>query len=246
MSTATEPAAGRTPGVLPGLATIVGFLVCVEIASGILQGFYTPIFSDIARHLDIHDADVNWFEAAQLVVSALVVPVLARLGDLVGHRNVLLLSTAVTAVASWCVAFSPSFATFLVAWAIQGFYVVWLPLEVSLIHRRTADTGAQTRLTRRAASFLVAALELGVILGAATSGALVTSMRMTLLLTVPAIAVTICLVVVWFGVKPTPPVATGTLDLRGFGLVTVAIGLVMTGLILVRIQGPGSGLPWVV
>ncbi len=43
------------------------------------------------------------------------------------------------------------FTTFLVAWAIQGFYVVWLPLEVSIIHRRTADTGAQARLTRRAA-----------------------------------------------------------------------------------------------
>jgi MFS family permease len=236
----------RATSGLPGLGTVVGFLVCVEIASGILQGYYTPIFSDIARHLDIKDADVNWFEAAQLVVSALVVPVLARLGDLVGHRNVLLLSTAVTAVASWGVAFSPTFATFLVAWAIQGFYVVWLPLEVSIIHRRTAATGAQTRLTRRAASFLVAALELGVILGAATSGALVTSMRMTLLLTVPAIAVTICLVVVWFGVKPSPPVATGRLDLRGFGLVTVAIGLVMAGLILVRIQGPGSAPPWVV
>ena len=59
---------------------------CVELASGILQGYYTPIFSDIADHLSIHDADVNWFEAAQLVVSALVVPLLARLGDLVGHR----------------------------------------------------------------------------------------------------------------------------------------------------------------
>ena len=86
---------------MPGLATIVGFLVCVEIASGILQGYYTPIFSDIADHLSIADADVNWFEAAQLIVSALVVPLLARLGDLIGHRQVLLLSTAVTALASW-------------------------------------------------------------------------------------------------------------------------------------------------
>ena len=137
---------------MPGLATIVGFLVCVEIASGILQGYYTPIFSDIADHLSIADADVNWFEAAQLVVSALVVPLLARLGDLVGHRQVLLLSTAVTALASWAVAFAPNFTPFLIAWAIQGFYVVWLPLEVSIIHRRTAETGAQARLTRRAAA----------------------------------------------------------------------------------------------
>jgi MFS family permease len=232
--------------VLPGLATVVGFLVCVEIASGILQGYYTPIFSDIARHLSIRDADVNWFEAAQLVVSALVVPVLARLGDLIGHRQVLLISTAVTALASWAVAFAPTFTTFLVAWAIQGFYVVWLPLEVSIIHRRTAGTGAQARLTRRSAAFLVAALELGVILGALTSGALVEATSMTFLLMLPAIAVSACFVVVWFGVAATPPAATGRLDLVGFGLVTVSIGLVMAGLILVRLQGPGNPLPWLV
>ena len=242
----TAPAAtATTPRVPAGLWGIVGFLVCVELASGILQGYYTPIFSDIADHLSMRDADVNWFEAAQLVVSALVVPMLARLGDLVGHRRVLLISTAVTAGASWAVAFSPTFATFLVSWAIQGFYVVWLPLEVSIIHRRTADSGAQARLTRRAAAFLVAALELGVIVGAVTSGAVVGTTSMTVVLMVPAVAVTACFAVVWFGVAETPPVSTGRLDLRGFGLVTFAIALVMTGLILVRLEGPGSPAPWV-
>ena len=235
------------PPTRTGLWTIVGFLVAVEVSSGILQGYYTPIFSDIARHLDIHDADVNWFEAAQLVVSALVVPLLARLGDLVGHRTVLLLSTAVTALASWAVAFSPSFTTFLVAWALQGFYVVWLPLEVSIIHRRTAGTGRQSALTRRAAAFLVAALELGVIVGALTSGALVDGggVSMTTVLMLPAVAVSLCFLVVWFGIAPTPPAGHGRVDWAGFGLVTVAIGLVMAGLILVRLQGPSSLGTWV-
>ena len=241
MTTIARPTTPRT-----GLWTVVGFLVGVEIASGILQGYYTPIFSDIARHLSIHDADVNWFEAAQLVVSALVVPLLARLGDLIGHRNVLLISTAVTAVASWAVAFAPSFSTFLVAWALQGFYVVWLPLEVSIIHRRTAGTGRQTVLTRRAAAFLVAALELGVIAGALAAGVLVDggSMSMTGVLMIPAVAVSLCFFVVWFGVAATPPVGHGAVDWRGFGLVTLAIALVMGGLILVRLQGPGSWAAW--
>jgi MFS family permease len=241
----TAPVATTTvPRVPVGLWTIVGFLVCVELASGILQGYYTPIFSDIADHLSMRDADVNWFEAAQLVVSALVVPMLARLGDLVGHRRVLLISTAVTALASWAVAFSPTFATFLIGWAIQGFYVVWLPLEVSIIHRRTAGSGAQTRLTRKAAAFLVAALELGVIIGAVTSGAIVAGTSMTVVLMVPAVAVTACFAVIWFGIAETPPVATGRIDVRGFLAITVAISLVMTGLILVRLEGPGAVAPW--
>ena len=157
-----------------------------------LQGYYTPIFSDIADHLGIADADVNWFEAAQLIVSALVVPPLARLGDLVGHKKVLLLSTAVTALGSWVLAFAPGFTTFLIGWAVQGAYVVWLPLEIAIIHRRTAGTGRQALLTRRAAAILVGALELAVIIGALTSGALVEATSMAFLLALPAIVVTAC------------------------------------------------------
>src|SRR6476661_1563730 len=121
--TAAARAVARSP-----IAKVVGFLICVELASGVLQGYYTPIFTDIARHLSIKDADVNWFEAAQLIVSALVVPLLARLGDLIGHKKVLLLSSAVTALGSWILAFAPSFTTFLIGFAIQGAYVVWLPM----------------------------------------------------------------------------------------------------------------------
>ncbi len=226
------------------LLRIVGFLVCVEIASGILQGYYTPIFSDIATHLGIQDADVNWFEAAQLIVSALCVPLLARLGDLIGHRKVLLISTAITALGSRILAFAPSFTTFLIGWAIQGAYVVWLPLEIAIIHRRTANTGRQALLTRRSAAVLVGALELSVIIGALTSGALVEATSMTVLLMLPAIAVTICFVVIWFGIEDLPGRATGGIDWVGFIMITGVLGVLMAGLIVIRLEGVGSVLAW--
>jgi MFS family permease len=229
------------------LATIVGFLVCVELASGILQGYYTPIYKDIAGHLDISDASVNWFEAAQLIVSALAVPLLARLGDLIGARNVLLLSTGVTALGSWVLAFAPTFTTFLIGFAIQGAYVVWLPMEVAIVYRRTSLPGLVTRrnlLTRRAAAILVGALELSVIIGAVTSGAIVDSTSMTVVLMLPAIVVTAVLVVIWFGIERDPPGSGGGIDLGGLALVSLSIGLVMGGLIAIRLQGPGHPLGW--
>lgn len=227
-----------------GLAAIVGFLVCVELASGVLQGYYTPIFSDIADHLGISDADINWFEAAQLIVSALVIPPLARLGDMVGHKKVLLLSTAVTALGSWIVAFAPGFTTFLIGFAVQGAYVVWLPLEVAIIYRRTSDTGRQNLLTRRAAAILVGALELAVIIGALTSGALVEATSMTFLLAVPAIVVTVVFFVIWFGIEDVPGTSEGGMDLGGLALLTAALGLVMAGLVVIRLDGPGSVPAW--
>jgi MFS family permease len=183
------------------------------------------------------------------VASALVVPPLCRLGDMVGHKKVLLLSTAVTALGSWVLAFAPSFTTFLIGWAIQGAYVVWLPLEISIIHRRSADngqgSGRQALLTRRGAAILVGTLELAVIIGALTSGALVESTSMELLLALPAIVVTVVFFVVWLGIEDSPGEGTGGgYDWGGLALVSVAIGLVMGGLIAIRLQGPDSLLPW--
>src|SRR5689334_7006634 len=138
---------------------LVGFLFLVELTSGILQGYYVPLVTQIAGSLHVTTADYNWTEAAQLLVSALVVPVLAKLGDMFGHKRILLVSTAVTALASWGLVLNGgSFAIFLIAFALQGFYVVWLPLEVALIFDRGRRTGTGASQTRRAAGFLVVAL----------------------------------------------------------------------------------------
>jgi MFS family permease len=246
VSTSSTDGEGSTADrtAVQGLATVIGFLVCVELASGVLQGYYTPIYKDIAGHLDIRDASVNWFEAAQLIVSALAVPLLARLGDLVGARNVLLLSTAFTALGSWILAFAPGFTTFLIGFAIQGAYVVWLPMEVAIVYRRTTGSGRRNQLTRRAAGILVGALELSVIIGAVTSGALVDATSMTVVLMIPAVVVSLVFVVIWFGIERDPARAGGRVDLGGLGLITLVIGFVMAGLIAIRLQGPGHPLGW--
>ena len=135
----------------------------------------------------------------------------------------LLLSTAVTALGSWILAFAPSFTTFLIGWAVQGAYVVWLPLEIAIIHRRTRDSGRQELLTRRGAAVLVGALELAVIIGALTSGLLVDAIGMNALLALPAIVVTAVFFVILFGIEDAPGESTGGIDWVGFGLVTLAI-----------------------
>src|SRR3712207_8028892 len=115
--TGTPRATGRIAGIGGGL---VGYLVFVEFTSGVLQGYYIPLLTDIARDLGVHDADVNWLEAAQLMLSAIAVPILAKLGDLHGHRRMLLASAAVVAASTVVLALARDFPLFLVAWAFQG------------------------------------------------------------------------------------------------------------------------------
>jgi MFS family permease len=226
---------------------VVAFLCLVELTSGILQGYYTPILTDIARHLGIHDADVNWFEAAQLMVSALAVPVLAKLGDMYGHRRVLLVSTLVTAAASWGVALAPDFWTFLAAWSFQGFYVVWLPLEIALVFSRVHQLPDGAARTRRAAGILVGALEFGVIAGALAAGVLVEVFagQLQLVLLVPALAVSACWFAIRFGVPESVERSGGRVDSGGFTLLAVGLLLITSGLTFMRLNGAGAWWPWV-
>lgn len=225
---------------MPRLAGgVVGGLAVVEFTSGVIQGFYTPLFSDIARRLSIHDADVNWLEAVQLLVSAIVVPLLARLGDMVGHKKVLVGTLIVTALASWGLVVAPTFPLFLAVWGAQGFYVVWLPLNVAIIYARARRLPNSADLTRRASGLIVVALQAGAIGGALVSGQLGTAFASSigLVLAVPAALVTLALLIVVFLVKDPGDRAGGTIDVRGAVLLSISLLALTGGLSLVRLAG---------
>ncbi|WEK14975.1 MAG: MFS transporter [Candidatus Microbacterium phytovorans] len=230
-------------------AGLIGWFILVEVVSGILQGYYVPLFSDIVVALDIHDSDVNWFEAAQLLLSALVVPVLAKLGDMYGHKRILLIAAVLTAGATWWLAFAGSFWTFLIAWALQGFYVVWLPLEIALIFERGRAQNRGVSLTRRAAGLLVVGLQAGAIIGALAAGRIfaATGGDLTLTLIVPAIAVTLVAVVIWLWVPESTPQPGRTLDTWGFVILAWGLLLITSALAWMRLIGEldlGDGV-WV-
>ena len=230
-----------------GAIGVVGVLAVVELASGVLQGYYVPQLTDIARALRIPDADVNWLEGGQLALSVVAVPILAKLGDLLGHRRVLLAALACTAVASLGLAFATaSFPLFLALWAVQGLYTAWLPLEVALIAHRSRTRPDPQATTRAGAGVVVAALEAGAIAGALAGGsaqALLGSLRAALL--VPGVLVAVAFLAVLIGVREVPDRAPGRLDARGAVLLGVALAVLTGALGLLRLQ-PGSTLGWAI
>jgi MFS family permease len=234
---------GSTAGITAGL---IGWLFFVEITSGVLQGYYVPLIPDLVRHLGVVDADFNWFEAAQLLLSALVVPILAKLGDLYGHKRILLVSTVLTAGASWWLVVAGDFWSFLAAWALQGFYVVWLPLEIALIFERGRRSGTGASQTRRAAGLLVVALEAGAIIGALSGGRILTALGgdIAVTLMLPAVAVTLVFFAILFGVPESEPLPGRTLDLAGFVLLSLALLLITSGLTFLRLNGPETWWVW--
>jgi MFS family permease len=235
--------AGRSGAIT---ASLIGFLFFVEFVSGILQGFYVPLIPDLVDYLDILDADFNIFEGSQLLLSALVVPILAKLGDMYGHKRILLVSTVLTAGATWWLAFAGDFTSFLIAWTLQGFYVVWLPLEVALIFDKGRRSGHAASVTRKAAAMLIVGLEAGAIAGAlggsavfgAFGGEELLRSAMPPTLMVPAIAVTLVFFVILFWVPESEPLPGRTLDWVGFSILTIGLLLITSGLTFLKFNGP--------
>lgn len=222
--------------------SLVGFLFLVELVSGILQGFYVPLIPELVAHLEINDGDFNWFEASALLLSAIIVPIFSKLGDMYGHKRMLLISTALTAAATWWLAFTGDFWSFLAAWSLQSFYVVWLPLEVALIFDRGRRTDTAASQTRRAAGFLVVALEAGAIIGALGASRVLRAVDGDIMLTLfaPAIAVTLVFFAILIGVPESEPQGRRKLDGVGFGLLSLGLLLITAGLVLLRLERLGG------
>ncbi|MCP2048740.1 MFS transporter [Paenarthrobacter histidinolovorans] len=205
-------------------AGAVGFLVVMELGSGILQGWLSPLFSSIGEHHGVSAASLNWISAAYLLATVLVVPLLSKLGDIHGHKRILMIATAIVAAASVLVAFAPNFELFLLGRAIQAPLAVFLPLEFAIVHQRDSERSG------RSIGRLVAALTLGATIGGLLSGIVldtVGSLPLTLLL--PAIFMALCIPGIAVFVKESPIRSKGKVDylgavLLGGGLVAVLGG----------------------
>lgn len=242
--------------------SIVGALFFVELVSGFLQGYYIPIIPDMVRWLHLNgagvdDANFNVFEGMQLLVAAIVVPIMAKLGDMYGHKKILLISAIATAAATWALIWANSFWMFLIAWSLQGFLTVWLPLEIALIFDKARRSDIAASATRKAAAWLIVGLESGAIIGALAAGRLFKAFgggilegediqtnaaeigarldgSIPLTLIVPAVMVTAVIFVIWFAVPESQPSSGRSLDWVGFSILTIALLLITSGLSLLK------------
>lgn len=217
--------------------TVVGFLVFCELASGFLQGYYSPLLSAIAKQLHVSDADITWFVTVQTLAAAVCVPLLAKLGDIFGHRRMLRISVAVVLVGTLVTALLPSYSIVLAARVLVGPLAVWLPLEIALVHNRIKGETARTSI-----GLLVSCLTGGAIVGTATSGVVSSlSPSLTLTLLVPVLFVAVSAYAVFFKVPESTERTRVKIDVVGFIGLAIAMAALLSG--LSRASSAGVGAP---
>lgn len=231
----TQPAAGPArPGAGgASVAAVVGFLVFVELVSGITQGMLPTLLPHLGAVLDISAGKLGWVSTAQLLAAAISVPIFSRLGDMYGHRKLLRIAVLCLALGSILVACAPNFGLLLVGRILQGPLAALLPLEIGLVRDRLNPEGA-----RSAIGLLIGALTFGASAGMVVAGLLSkTISNVHGILWVPAIAVVLCAGVVFFLVPESTTRARGSVDWAGAGLLSVGLG----ALLLAIAQGPDWG-----
>lgn len=224
MSTPSPTASARA---LPGsVAAVIGFLVFTEFASGFVQGYYTPLVAAIAAQLGIGTADINWFTTTFTLASAIVVPLLSKLGDRYGPRRMLRIGVVSVFVATIVIALAPNFAVLMLGRVLLAPLAVWLPLEIALIHNRITGETA-----RRAITFLVAVLAAGAVVGSLAAGgvSLITS-NLTVTLLAPSVVLLIALYAVFRKIPESVTLTRNSIDYPGFAGLAIVVAALLWGL----------------
>lgn len=235
--TSTAAAAGpRSTSGTTSLAVVFASVIMVELSSGIIQGFLSPLLKGLTDTLHVTAADLNWVSIASLLASVAFTPVLSRMGDLHGHRRILRWNLAIVLTGSVLVGLSRSFEMLLVGQVLQGAIAGFFPLLVGILRHRTSESAA-----RRGIGVMVAALTGGITLGLIASGMVAQYVDSpTAALWVPAVAVALALVITWPLLPESDHRPGGSVDWLGGVLLCVGLVAVLLGLS----QGGTPGWEW--
>ena len=215
----------------------VGFLVVMEFGSGLLQGWFPPLLARIGDDFSVGDAALNWVSVVYLLMTVAFVPIIGKLGDLYGHKRLLLITVSLVAVGSVVVAFAPSFGVLLLGRALQAPLGAFLPLEFAIVRSRNSETAS------RSIAKLVGALTVGGAIGAMVSGILLAMIdNLTVVLLVPAVFMFLCIPVVAWLVPETTTRSAGSVDWPGAALLTTGLLSALLGIANASNWGWGSGL----
>ncbi len=208
----------------PARKGVLGFLPFLQFATGLLSAWYIVLLAEIGREFAVDTAGLNWVNAIYMLATVVTVSILAKLGDVHGHRRMLIVATTLVTVGSIVIALAPNFEVLLVGRALQAPLAALLPLSFAIARERAGESsgGAVARL--------VASATIGGALGGIGAGLLLAVLGdLRLTLWVPAVVLALCIPGVILFVKETTVRAAGGVDWLGGGLLGIGLLLALGG-----------------
>ncbi|MFD9392702.1 MFS transporter [Streptomyces sp. NPDC060000] len=119
------------PTSRPG--AVIATLAFAGTTAAIMQTLVTPLIAELPQILDTSSSNAAWVITVTLLVAAVCVPVVGRLGDLVGKRRMLLACSVPLIVGSVVCAFASDVVTMIVGRGLQGMGMGMVPLGIALL-----------------------------------------------------------------------------------------------------------------
>src|SRR4051794_16791513 len=126
---ATAPRTGRVThtGLTLLALSVSGMVVSVQ------QTLVLPLLPQLMRHFDTSVASVTWVFTASLLAGAVATPLLSRLGDMYGKKNLIIVTMGLLLAGSIVCALSGSLVVLIAGRALQGTSTALIPLAIGMI-----------------------------------------------------------------------------------------------------------------
>ncbi|MEH0581430.1 MULTISPECIES: MFS transporter [Streptomyces] len=112
---------------------VIATLAFAGTTAAIMQTLVTPLIAELPQILDTTSSNAAWVITVTLLVAAVCVPVVGRLGDLLGKRRMLLACSVPLIVGSVVCAFASDVVTMIVGRGLQGIGMGMVPLGIALL-----------------------------------------------------------------------------------------------------------------
>ncbi|MGW6511419.1 MFS transporter, partial [Streptomyces niveus] len=112
---------------------VVATLALAGTTAAIMQTLVTPLIADLPKILNTSASNATWVITTTLLVAAVCVPVVGRLGDLVGKRTMLLVCSVPLIAGSVVCALSSSVIPMIIGRGLQGMGMGMVPLGIALL-----------------------------------------------------------------------------------------------------------------
>jgi MFS family permease len=202
------------------------------LAVSMSQSILVPVLSILPTKLGTSSTNVSWLLTSTLLVAAVSVPIMGRLGDMFGKRLMLLVALGALTVGSVITALSSDIVVLIIGRGIQGMSAAAIPLGISLL-----STIMPREKVGSSMALVSAMLGIGGALGLPLAGFLAERADFHVLFWIGAAMGLVAFVGILLAVPETPSRSGGRLDLTGSAL--LAAGLV--SLLLPLSQGADWG-----
>ncbi|MEV5749357.1 MFS transporter [Actinoallomurus sp. NPDC052308] len=118
-------------------------LATAGMVASVQQTLVLPLLPALMRHFDASVSAVTWVFTASLLAGAVATPLLSRLGDMYGKKNLIIIAMGLLVVGSTICALSNSLGVLIVGRALQGTSSALIPLAIGMIR----DTFPREKVT---------------------------------------------------------------------------------------------------